>query len=123
MINYRRVYTSSSKFKRIQNWTLPFWVNGRLITVMFYGFVFSAFIGYFAHWFTLENAKISWFLILLTVVEIIIYLLEVRFLLDGLKFEQSMKYMIKYLWEFKIKKNQVYQDKHSNTNQKVFQIK
>ncbi|GAK31912.1 major facilitator superfamily transporter [Weissella oryzae SG25] len=121
MNNYRRVFTSSAKFKHVYgNFYSPFWINTRKMTILGVTFVIDILIILLFHLYTSKTLSVG---IVLTVFSLYgNYKLDELLNYNDLPFEQTVKYYFKYVWNFRIKKKQLYQDKHLDSNNKRFKI-
>ncbi|GAK30785.1 major facilitator superfamily transporter [Weissella oryzae SG25] len=121
MNNYRRVFTSSARFKHVYgDYYSPFWINTRKIGIFAVTSVIDILIIVVFHLYTSKTISISIVLLALSLYGTV--KLDDILKYNDLPFEQTIKYYLKYVWNFRIKKKQIYQDKHLDSNNKRFQI-
>ncbi|QIL49934.1 MFS transporter permease [Weissella coleopterorum] len=121
MYNYRRVFTSSAKFKTIYgDFISPIWLNTRIVGLLFIATALSSFMTYIFHLWTLSGASST--LIIIVGSNVAVYQLDKLLKLDDLPFEVTIGYLFKYVLEYRIKKSQLYKDENLNGNNKAFKI-
>ncbi|WP_349549670.1 hypothetical protein [Leuconostoc pseudomesenteroides] len=122
MFNYRRIFTSTAKFRHvIGKWYLPFFVERRAVGVLSVSFIVSVILIWVFGLYRLERASIG--VVLFAFLMIVPYFLDKKVKPDNLHFEIVLRAMFKYIYHFWIKKNDLYQDKELNQNRKRFTIK
>ena len=122
MFNYRRVYTSSAKFKTIyKGLALPFFVNTRIATIFSVLLVVDLFLGYVFNLYTLDHNGWTIFSFLLVDIPVAI-VLDVKMNIENLPFEVVLKMMFNYFRLYVFKHNQLYQDKRLDTNNKKYRF-
>lgn len=121
MNNYRRVFTSSAKFRHVYGeWYLPFWVDTRKTGILAITAIIDIILIWAFKLYTSTTLSIGILLVVGTLVAT--YQLDNLLVIDNLKFEQTLKYYFKYAWQFRVKKEQIYQGEHSNSSSKSFQF-
>lgn len=121
MNNYRRVFTSSAKFKHVYgDYYSPFWINTRKIGILAVTAVIDILIILVFHLYTSKTISIGIVLVALSLYGT--YQLDDLLKYNDLPFEQTVKYYLQYMWNFRIKKKQIYQDERLSSNNKRFQI-
>ncbi|GAK31927.1 major facilitator superfamily transporter [Weissella oryzae SG25] len=121
MNNYRRVFTSSAKFRHVYgDFYLPFWVDTRKTGILAITAVSDLLLIVVFKLYTMTT--ISFSLVLLVVSLVGVYKLDDWLKFDALPFEQTVKYYFKYIWNFRFKRKQIYQGERLESNNKRFQI-
>lgn len=121
MYNYRRVFTSSAKFKTIYgDFVSPIWLNTRMVGLLFITLAISGIFTFSLHLWDLKGLSTALEIVVFSLVGV--YQLDKLLKMDDLPFEVTMKYLVKYLWEYRIKKSQLYKDENLNDNNKSFKI-
>lgn len=123
MYNYRRVYTSTSKFKTIYgNFKSPVFLDYRIMTVfvltVLANIIFSLVFGLY----TLKDGRFTFSFGVLVATVLATYKLDQKLKINDLPFETTIRYMVTYIWQYWFGKKQLYQDKRLNSNNKRYQI-
>lgn len=123
MYNYRRVYTNSAKFKTIYgDFKLPVFIDTRIAGVLAITTVIDAVIIFVFKLYTVNNGSLTWGVALLVGTLVGVYQLDRLLKVDDLPFETTLKYAVTHYCRYWFQKKQLYQDKHLNSNNKLYQI-
>lgn len=122
MFNYRRVYTSSAKFKQItKGIKSPFFLNTRTMTLISVGLLVDLVLIIMFHLYTTEHNGWTYTAFLLMDLPLIGFL-DAKIRVENLPVEVVIKMFISYTWLYVVQRNQLYQDKRLNTNNKKYRF-
>ncbi|MCK8605641.1 MFS transporter permease [Leuconostoc citreum] len=123
MYNYRRVYTSTSKFKKIYgDFSSPIFLDYRIITVLTITVIANVALSLFFGLYTLKDSKFTYSFGLLVFSVMATYKLDQKLKIADLPFETTVRYMVAYVWLYWFGKKQIYQDQRLDSNNKRYKI-